>query len=333
MKPFSLDGSYYDTETYMGRVMDFYSVIDPRKLFVSSKKVTECQELINDYKNNKFSSEDLLNPSVNAQLWSAKSTLGAVLHPDTGEPISTPFRAGAFIPANVPISAGMLLTAPTVVNSMFWQWVNQSYNAGFNYANRPITVGEGATDDALASTLAAYTTATAVSCSLAVGLNQWLKKATLSPAMAKRLGIAVPFVAVGGAGAFNVVAMRYKEAIDGIPVLHPETGAELGKSCAVAKTALGQCALSRIVLPAPVLLLPPFLLPVARSLAPKLAGTFAGKAAIDLMVLTCALSVALPFAIALFPQKGTFPVASLEEGLRKIAEEEKLEVVRFNKGL
>jgi hypothetical protein len=41
----------------------------------------------------------------------------------------------AFIPANVPIAAGMLLTAPTPFNVLFWQWVNQTYNAGFNYAN------------------------------------------------------------------------------------------------------------------------------------------------------------------------------------------------------
>jgi hypothetical protein len=26
--------------------------------------------------------------------------------------------------------------APTRTNIIFWQWVNQSYNAGFNYCNR-----------------------------------------------------------------------------------------------------------------------------------------------------------------------------------------------------
>ena len=322
MKPFSVEGTYHDLDTYSGRVLHFYNMIDPRKLFVSTEQLNECTSLVNKFKNKQFSNEELLCPSVNSQLWAAKSTLGAVLHPDTNESVWTAFRAAAFIPANVPISAGMLLSAPTVGNSIFWQWVNQSYNAGFNYANRPITVGENgeAQDDAMASTLAAYTTATAVSCGLAVGLNQWLKKASLSPAMAKRLAVAVPFVAVAGAGAFNVVAMRYKEAVDGISIYHPETGAELGKSCSVAKTALGQCALSRVVLPAPVLLIPPFLLPVVRSLAPKIAATIVGRAALDLLVLTCALTVALPFAIAVFPQNGSYPVASLEDGLRKIAE-------------
>ena len=35
-----------------------------------------------------------------------------------------------------PICAGMLMTPQTIGNVLFWQWVNQTYNAGFNYSNR-----------------------------------------------------------------------------------------------------------------------------------------------------------------------------------------------------
>jgi Sideroflexins len=45
-------------------------------------------------------------------------------------------RMCAFVPINVPILFGMLLTPPTPVNIIFWQWFNQSFNAGLNYGNR-----------------------------------------------------------------------------------------------------------------------------------------------------------------------------------------------------
>lgn len=37
---------------------------------------------------------------------------------------------------NVPIIGCMMLSAPTVFNTIFWQWANQTYNAGLNYGNR-----------------------------------------------------------------------------------------------------------------------------------------------------------------------------------------------------
>jgi len=57
-------------------------------------------------------------------------------HTHTHEPTHTHTQVAAFVPANIPICMGMLMTPPTLGNVLFWQWVNQSYNAGFNYSNR-----------------------------------------------------------------------------------------------------------------------------------------------------------------------------------------------------
>ena len=46
------------------------------------------------------------------------------------------FRMSAFLPMNTPIVVGMLLSAPTMRNTIFWQLYNQSFMAGLNYSNK-----------------------------------------------------------------------------------------------------------------------------------------------------------------------------------------------------
>jgi hypothetical protein len=65
-----------------------------------------------------------------------RTILASCVHPDLKEPIPWPMRTSAFVPTNVPIIAGMILSAPTPVNIIFFQWANQTYNAGLNYGNR-----------------------------------------------------------------------------------------------------------------------------------------------------------------------------------------------------
>ena len=65
-----------------------------------------------------------------------KTILESSLNPDTEELISWPQRISAFIPTNLPIFSGMLLTSPTTRNIIIWQGINQSYNAGLNFGNR-----------------------------------------------------------------------------------------------------------------------------------------------------------------------------------------------------
>jgi hypothetical protein len=41
-----------------------------------------------------------------------------------------------FLPTQIPICFGMLLSAPTIRNTVMWQIVNQSYLATFNLVNK-----------------------------------------------------------------------------------------------------------------------------------------------------------------------------------------------------
>ena len=48
------------------------------------------------------------------KLWEARRIKESMLHPQTGQVLPLAFRLAAFVPVNVPICAGMLLSTPTV---------------------------------------------------------------------------------------------------------------------------------------------------------------------------------------------------------------------------
>ena len=53
-----------------------------------------------------------------------KTIVDSSIHPDTGKPVSWVMRMCAFVPTNLPIIFGMLMTKQTPVSTAFWQWLN-----------------------------------------------------------------------------------------------------------------------------------------------------------------------------------------------------------------
>jgi hypothetical protein len=42
----------------------------------------------------------------------------------------------SFLFMGVPLTVGLTMAPPTRFNTMFWQWMNQTYFAGLNFGNR-----------------------------------------------------------------------------------------------------------------------------------------------------------------------------------------------------
>lgn len=68
---------------------------------------------------------------------------------------------------SVPVLFGMILSKPTTFNIVFWQWANQTYSAGVNYANRNMS-GSLNTQ----KLLTAYSVAVMTSISIGLGMKK-----------------------------------------------------------------------------------------------------------------------------------------------------------------
>ncbi|KAJ3079016.1 hypothetical protein HK100_010534, partial [Physocladia obscura] len=217
-------------------------------------------------------------------------------HSDTGEKILLPFRMASFVPTNALIVAGMLVPNPSIASILFWQWVNQSVNVAFNYCNANKTIEMNVSE-----TVFAYGTAVASSCTIAVGLNEYVKRAKgFSPSTVKLLGRAVPFAAVAAAGTLNVFLMRSKEISEGISVID-SNGEVVGKSQSAGWSAISQVAVSRVATAFPAVFLPSIIMGQLEKTKflksnPRL------HAPVNLITICGSLMAALPCAIALFPQ-------------------------------
>ncbi|XP_027971966.1 sideroflexin-5 isoform X2 [Eumetopias jubatus] len=302
--PFQLGKPRFQQTSFYGRFRHFLDIIDPRTLFVTERRLREAVQLLEDYKHG------TLRPGVtNEQLWSAQKIKQAILHPDTNEKIFMPFRMSGYIPFGTPIVVGLLLPNQTLASTVFWQWLNQSHNACVNYANRNATKPSPAS-----KFIQGYLGAVISAVSIAVGLNVLVQKANkFTPATRLLVQRFVPFPAVASANICNVVLMRYGELEEGIDVLDGD-GNLVGSSKIAARHALLETALTRVVLPMPILVLPPIVMSMLEKTAllqarPRL------LLPVQSLVCLAAFGLALPLAISLFPQMSE-AAPRIPEGVR-----------------
>ncbi len=110
---------------------------------------------------------------------------------------------------------------------VFWQWVNQSFNALVNYTNRNAKSEVSSTQLGVA-----YVSATTSALVTALGLKSFLEKRAGS--LLQRY---VPFAAVAAANCINIPLMRQSELINGIAV-YDENGNAVTESRVITRFQL-----------------------------------------------------------------------------------------------
>uniref|UniRef100_A0A3B5LDK9 Sidoreflexin n=1 Tax=Xiphophorus couchianus TaxID=32473 RepID=A0A3B5LDK9_9TELE len=301
--------------------------IDPSTLFVSEKRLQDCIKLLDGFK------QGTLPPGVtDAELWEAQKIKQAIIHPDTGEKILMPFRMSGRTPRRGSpggrgiwgLVVGLLLPNQTTASTIFWQWLNQSHNACVNYSNRNATKPAP-----FSKFFQGYVGAVTSAVSIAVGLNVLIQKADrLSPTTKLLVQRFVPFPAVASANICNVVLMRHTELSDGIAVLD-DSGKVVGTSKIAARHALLETALTRVVMPMPIMVLPPMVMAVLEKL-PLLQRRQRLVLPVHSLVCLAAFGLALPLAISLFPQMSQISANQLEP---EIAAATDCQILTYNKGL
>ena len=231
-------------------------------------------------------------------------------------------RMSAQVPMNMTITGAMMTFYRTTPAVIFWQWLNQSFNAVVNYTNR-----SGDKPISQKTLLQAYFSATAGALTVGLGLNAMVK--SLPPIV----GRYVPFAAVAAANCINIPLMRQSELINGVPVTDEE-GNRLGLSKTAARQAVMLTVVSRVSMALPGMGITPIIMTyLDRKSFMKRMPWLASPIQIGLVGLI--LVFATPLCCAIFPQTSSLSISSLETELQEaiLKKNDNIKYVYFNKGL
>lgn len=313
----NLDRPRYDQTTFSGRAKHFFIITNPLNLFCSGTELNEAKVLVHAYR------AGTEPPGLtDDQIWRAKNVYDSAFHPDTGEKMFMLGRMSAQVPCNMTITGCMMTFRSTTPAVVFWQWLNQSFNAVVNYTNR-----SGDTPISNNQLIMSYCLATGAATGTALGLNQIVNK------LPSIFGRYVPFAAVAAANCINIPFMRSKEIMEGVPV-ETESGERIGNSQKAAKKGIAQVVFSRIVMATPGMAIPPIIMQRLEK------GAFLKRypgmnAPIQVGLVGFLLIFATPLCCAIFPQRSHMSVSSLEAELQEKARamDPNMKTVYFNKGL
>jgi len=305
----------WDQSTFVGRLKYFFAVTDPRLSLLGDAELEGAKNLLELYKQRKEpvgTTEELL--------WGAKHIYESAFHPDTGEKQNVFGRMSFQVPGGMLITGAMLQWYKSNVGVIFWQWVNQSFNALVNYTNRNANVEQ---DNS--KLLVAYVSATSSALVTALGLKAYLAKRA-SPLFQRY----VPFAAVAAANMVNIPLMRRSELENGILCVDDQ-GSPMMNSKTAAIMGISQVVLSRIVMAMPGMTVLPVIMEHLEK-KPWMQKVKPMHGPIQVLFVGCFLLFMTPTACALFPQTAAINTSTVAK-FEALPDKPLPDVLKFNKGL
>ncbi|XP_017319180.1 sideroflexin-4 isoform X2 [Ictalurus punctatus] len=297
-------------KSFLSRLRIWLNILDPSSILSSDVEIENARSLIrgegNQLKNEKVSS------AWNLSLCS--------VHADTGELISPVFRPQAFLPVSAPLVIASFVPHKGVTPALFWQFILQSYCAGFNHANRNAT----ATPNKPSLKQALLITGTVTYSTFAGALPQIIiQRLAVSSSSAQafcRSVLPVPLSAC--LAAFSVFVVRSEESENGIKVFD-SSGNSVGVSKEAAFKAVKETAISRAALFGITAVVPNLLVLLLKRtrLAQRNPMMLAPVRHISTAI---ALGLMIPVSFSLFPQLGKIKKEHLEKELQSLTDDGEL---------
>uniref|UniRef100_A0A8C1CK92 Sideroflexin 4 n=2 Tax=Cyprinus carpio TaxID=7962 RepID=A0A8C1CK92_CYPCA len=269
-------------QSFLSRLRLWFKILDPSS--VLSSQVSCC----------------IMHRSISLQYSS--------VHPDTGGVISPLFRSQGTVVAS-------LLPHKGIKPALFWQFLLQTYCAGFNHANRNATA---TTDNKTSMKQSILIVGTVAYSTFAGALPQLiLKRFRLIGAVAETFSrslLPVPLSAC--LAGFSVMVVRSEEADNGIRVFD-SNGNAIGVSKAAGSKAIKETALSRAALFGTTAAVPTLLLALLKraKFVQRNPMIIAPVRHISTAII---FGLMIPVSFSLFPQFGKIKKESLEEEFQSL---------------
>ena len=321
-----------DFESRFDRIRYQFGIADPAKSFVGNGTIKEWnEEILGLEKEAKASSGGVITVSKERfdELVYRKKHLCSCIHPDSGSLIPWFARTNAFVTTNIPIISAMMLSPPTMFNTNFWQWFNQTYNAVFNFSNR--NASSSVTN---AQILQSYGIAVISAIGSAMALRKvcgMLFGSALTGTALALSNSVTNYGAICISSGSNVFFMRSPEIAQGIDVLDPETMQPVGVSKVAAKMGVMQSIYSRFIYCLPIFFTSPILESLfgAVGLMPKQGPL---RSIMSLGFIGTGLWIAMPVCAGFYRNYERIAREDLEEDIRANLKEGQ-QYLLYNKGV
>lgn len=293
-------------QTFLSRLQIWANLVDPVCLLASDAEIQKAHALLG-------SGQKLDEKDGRALTLSLSS-----VHADSGAAVPLIFRPPAFLPLSAPLVIASLLPHRAVKPALLWQFLLQSYSAGFNYAHRNSSSEQPSGKMSLRHLLLIAGTVSYGTCAGALP-QIFIKRLGVRSASVQtffKTALPVPLMAV--LAFFNVFTIRSEESEAGIKVFD-SNGNPVGLSKAAGEKAVRETALSRAALFGTTAAVPNvvvLLLQRTRLLQrnPLLAIPLRHTS------IALLLAVMIPVSFSLFPQLGTIKKENVEEELQAAAD-------------